>query len=116
MTFVLEDQRRLKGNAIKLPPQGNEIESWRKELDAFYDEMNAFRSYDPADVFMKLSAWTARASYVRTQVVRANNRVMNYFRTQELEPFLVECDRQFKFWSRAVSVMQIESDMGGKVT
>ena len=116
MNFVLEDHRRPRGNTIKLPPQGDEITGWRKELDAFYDNMNSFKNEDPAEIFMLLSAWTARASYIRTQVVRANNRAMNFFRTQEIEPFLTECDRQFKFWSRAVSVMQIESDMGGKVT
>jgi hypothetical protein len=86
-----------------------DLEKIRAELDSFYDIMNSFSSLDPSEIFQSLAAFTARASYMRSQIMRLpENRMMTNFRTKELDPFIEECDRQFKFWSRYQSVQAYE--------
>lgn len=91
---------------------GELLVAWRLELDSFYTEMEQFATLtQPDEIFRKLSAWTARVSHIRSQIVRQQSNVWLKFRTMELEPFLVECDRQFKFWSRNFSVYSLDWDM-----
>lgn len=89
------------------------VDKLRQEIDGYYSEMGTFDEDSPAIVFRKLAAMTARASFIRTRVVRAEaqNRAFTAFRTKELDPFLSECDRQFKVWSRYVSVLNLESSL-----
>jgi hypothetical protein len=88
------------------------IESIREELDEFYDVMNSFPTFESSEIFQTIAAFTARASYIRSQIMRMpENRMMTNFRTKELDPFIEECDRQFKVWSRAWSVISQEWDM-----
>ena len=83
------------------------LEQWRSELDDFYDRMNNFAE-DEDEIFRSLSAMSARVSQIRSQVVRRENRALQVFRTQEVDLFLKECDRQFKIWSRILTVSQHE--------
>lgn len=87
---------------------GKKIQAWREELDGYYKEMSQFRYEQPDEIFMKLSGWTSRASYLRGLVFRSENRPLTAFRTKELDPFIAECDRQFKMWSRVFSVQTID--------
>lgn len=87
------------------------ILSWRQEIDNYYDEMRAFNSCDITEILRKLSSMSARMSAIRSQLVRSPKRVAAAFRTQEVDPFLEECDRQFKIWSRFQAVMTLEWDM-----
>lgn len=84
-----------------------DLEAWRGELDEFFEIMNDFGNNEDS-IFHDLSAMSARASQIRTLVVRAENKALQVFRTQEIDPFLKECDRQFKFWSRVLTVSQHE--------
>jgi hypothetical protein len=89
------------------------LEQWRSELDEFYNRMNRFAE-DEDEIFRNLSAMSARMSQIRTEVVRKENRALQVFRTQEIDPFLKECDRQFKFWSRVLTFSQHEWEVTTK--
>lgn len=112
MRFELQDSASSERQAtahrpIRRRPSGDTLNQWREELDHFYDIMNDFGG-DEEDIFRNLSAMSARASQIRSLVVRQENRVLQTFRTQEIDPFLKECERQFKIWSRVFSVSQFE--------
>lgn len=105
MDFILEDVRR----TVSKQRFDNSIEGIRKELDVFFDIMNGFVALDSSEIFEKLAGFTARASYIRSQIMRMpESKMMTNFRTKELDPFIDECDRQFKIWSRAFSVQSHE--------
>lgn len=91
------------------------IRSLQGELDSYYAQMRAFQRDDVTDVFMALAAFTARASEVRGYLSRQSSKRIDSFRTRELDPFIDECDRQFRVWSRMQSVRQLEADLSGKV-
>jgi len=91
----------------------DDLNGWRAELDEFYDVMNCF-GVDEDEIFRSLSGMSARASQMRSQVVRKETRGLQVFRTQEVDPFLKECDRQFKIWSRVFSVSQFEWETTSK--
>lgn len=87
------------------------VEGMRRELDEFYGDMCSFTPEDP-DIFVKLAGFTARASFLRSQIMRMpENRLMTNFRTKELDPFIDECDRQFRTWSRNFAVLTQEWEM-----
>lgn len=98
--FVLESEPKV---------QTDPLEGWRRELDDALKVMIKFSKMNHTDIFISLSGFTARASYIRNIVARVpENRRMAAFRTKELEPFIEECDRQFKYWSRALSVQALD--------
>ena len=89
----------------------------RKEMDDFYDIMALFQHSDPSENLMHLYAFTARMSYERAKIIRyGTDRSDANFRTKELDPFISECDRQFKIWSRLITVHQMDWELsrGGK--
>lgn len=73
--------------------------------------MRAFDALDPVSIFKELAAISARASEIRAYLVRAQTRAASTFRTQEIDYMLQECDRQFKTWSRVVSVQTLDWEM-----
>lgn len=81
------------------------------ELDGYYAQMREFSSVEVTEILMALAAFSARASEIRSVLVRNENRRAQTFRTKEIEPFLEEVDRQFKTWSRLISVRQQEWDI-----
>lgn len=93
--------------------RGTSIDVWRTELDDYYGEMQGFGNMDPVEVFLRLSAYSARASEIRSQIVRSENRRHLSFRTQEIDPFIDECDRQFKLHSRIQATREMEFKMSG---
>ena len=84
-----------------------DLEGWRVELDDFYERMTSFANNEDM-IFFDLSAMSSRASQIRSLVVRQENKALQVFRTQEIDPFLRECERQFKIWSRVLTVSQHE--------
>lgn len=89
------------------------IAAWRSELDNYYETMRKFEGMEITDVFMSLAAFSARASEIRSLLVRDQGRSANGFRTQEIDPFLTEVDRQFKLWSRIQAVTEMELRLAG---
>lgn len=110
--FQLEEARRSRPMP-RIPHSKEDLEGWRVELDAFYDLMDKF-PLNEENVFHLLSAMSARASRIRSTVVRREDRAMQWFRTQELDPFLKECERQFKYWSRILTASQHEWEITTK--
>lgn len=89
------------------------IAAWRSEIDGYFETMRKFEGMDISEVFMSLAAFSARASEIRTLLVRDQSRASNGFRTQEIDPFLNEVDRQFKLWSRVQAVTELELRLAG---
>lgn len=88
-----------------------QIQKYRKELISFLKDCYDFQNRDDIGEILKdLSAFSARASLIRSLIIRSNHPKFNRFRIDELDPFLVEVDRQFKIWSRVSSVEQFEWD------
>lgn len=88
---------------------------WRDELDGYYKRMHGFPELDPSEIFRELAAFSARASELRSYCVRMSSRMANTFRTQEIDFFLQEVDRQFRSWSRVVTVRGQEIALTGSL-
>jgi hypothetical protein len=89
-------------------PLSKAIETWRKELGANLEEMQKFETMGLENILRRISAYSARATYIRSKLVRSKNPEANSFRTQEVDYFLTEVDRQFKVWSRFAAVLEME--------
>ena len=50
-------------------------------------------------------------NFIRTKIVRTENKRYSSFRTKEIEPFITECQFQFKVYSRMHSVTSLEWEM-----
>lgn len=97
----------------------NDISGWRDELDHYFLSMQQFAQCEVDEIFMTLAGFSARASEIRSRLVRMQTRVSQSFRTQEIDPFLEECDRQFKLWSRVQAVREMDFKLsygGGRTT
>jgi hypothetical protein len=58
---------------------------------------------------MHLSSFSARMSEIRSQIIRsAGGKAEESFRTKEVDPFLNECQFQFKIWSRLITYAQFD--------
>lgn len=88
----------------------------RKEIDSYYGEMKGFPNEFPDDIFLKLSSWTARMSEIRGKLTRSSRPAANRMRIDEVDPFINECDRQFKFHSRRQAVQEMDFKLIGKTT
>ncbi len=99
-------QKRLRSQA-----DADILATWRAELDDCHQKMEEFHRYETADIFRLLASFSARASYIRGQVMRSEKRALTAFRTQELDPFISTLDYQFKVWSRYQTTLQIEWEM-----
>lgn len=95
---------------------GTKLDSWRQELGGYFAEMQEFQNMAPDDVFLRLSAFSARASEIRYEITQTDNRRHQSFRTQGIDPFLEECDRQFRIHSRIQSVRDMEFKLSGGQT
>jgi hypothetical protein len=102
-------------NSQKHPTNANQPDlrapTLQAEIDSYYEAMALFGQMDLGEILMRLAAISARASGVRSQVVRTESRRMAAFRSRELDPLIEEVDRQFKIWSRLQSVRSMEWDM-----
>jgi hypothetical protein len=94
-----------------LPREADLIRAWRAELDSYFARMRNFAALEPDEIFKELSAMSARASEVRGYLVRSQTRLSNTFRTQEIDFFLTEADRQFKLYSRITAIRTLDWEM-----
>lgn len=92
------------------------LDNLRKELDGYYDEMKGFPDAYPDEIFLRLSSWTARMSEVRGKLTRSGKQAANRVRIDEVDPFISECERQFKFHSRRQSVNEMDFKLAGRTT
>ena len=89
----------------------NTLSSWRAELDEYYNMMGQFESSNIDEIMRAIASMTSRVSQIRSTVVRNENRQTQSFRTREIDPFIEECDRQFKIWSRILSIHGMDWEM-----
>lgn len=83
------------------------------EVDRYYKDLTKLNGLDPITAFQRLSAYSARASEIRSQLFRIESRKSQSFRTQQIDPFLEELDRQFKIHSRLQAIREMEFKMVG---
>jgi hypothetical protein len=109
-SFTLTDENPI------IPKKGSlTIQDFRNELDDFYKEIALFYQMDSVAILQRIAAYTARMSYVRALIMRQREvRELTNFRIKELDPFLEEVDRQFRVWSRIVTIQQREFDQTSK--
>lgn len=93
------------------PTIDDQIENARETLIRYVDEMRNFKKLDSQDVFLKLSEFSATATYFRSTICKREDRKKAAFRTHDIEPFIAEVERQFKIWSRLVSSQNLDWEM-----
>ena len=73
--------------------------------------MREFSNEDLTEILGAIAAMAAYAAELRGKVVRSESMRLKAFRTRELDPFLDQCEFQFKVWSRYQSVRTLEWDI-----
>ena len=68
---------------------------------------------DPSEIFQNLSQFTARASEMRAMIAEHETRQEGAFRIKVIDPFIDECDRQFKVHSRALATEEMIAKLSG---
>lgn len=113
--FHLEESPADRFMELDVPrdPKKSQIDQWKDELIVYFQVMKDFRNMDAEEIFLSLSAFSARASEMRSMLVRDTSKRSQSFRTQEVDPFIEECDRQFKFHSRAQAIREMEVRIAG---
>lgn len=66
---------------------------------------------DISEILKTIAAYSARAEFMRNQVVRSNNDSYVQFRVYELDPFIKAVQFQFSVWSRIHSVKEADYKM-----
>lgn len=97
----------------------HKIPGFQKELMEYLGEMQKFHLKDTGEghnsyyenVLLKLSAYSARSSFIRMLVISSNEEQAKRFRLDIVDPFIKECERQFKIWSRLITYKGLEQDM-----
>lgn len=88
---------------------------WRPEILGYLKKMYTFKDeVDAREILRTLSAFSARASWMRNLAIRSSQNEIIRFRLDELDPFLDEVERQFKIYSRLISANQFELDLTSK--
>lgn len=114
MSFVLEPEP--EPVQIQKKESGSALERLRNEFDGYMEEMNLLQEMEPSEVYMKLSGWTARATEIRIQLARSNSARTERMKSKEIEPFIEEAERQFRFFSRYQAAQAAEAELSGRTT
>lgn len=88
-------------------------QKWKTEILSYYQVMKEFNNMDPSDTFRSLSQFTARASEMRAIIAEHESRTEAAFRIKVIDPFIEECDRQFKIHSRILSNEEMIAKLAG---
>lgn len=86
-----------------------------KELDLIAGAIRGFHTKQPDQVMRECSAYSARLTEMAVLLhrVEASNRRYTQIRTQQVQRYLDELDRQFKVSSRLIEVMRQDLVMIG---
>lgn len=84
-----------------------------RELDIIAAAIRAFARKQPDQIMREVAAYSARLTELAVLLhrVEGSNRQYTRVRTQQVERFLSECDRQFKIASRLVEVMRQDLEL-----
>jgi hypothetical protein len=99
--------------AIRPSEAKGDIERLREELDQYLERMQVLGNLELDEIFLCLSAFTARATELKIQLSRSDTARATAFRNREIEPFLTECDRQFKYYSRMQTTRELDFKISG---
>lgn len=102
------------GVSSQLGPQSSPQDALNVELDDYFHRLTTLNSLPPFEVFQTISAISARASEIRHQLIRFEDRKSAALRIKHVDPLLEELDRQFKIHSRLTAVRHFEYEMDGK--
>lgn len=86
----------------------------RDEIDTYLCQLKQLGSLPTAEVMLQLSAITARLTEIRTHLYRSDSRRFTALRSREIDPLLVEADRQFRLHSRVQAIRSFEWDVSGR--
>jgi len=87
--------------------------AWRREFAEYYHTMKNFDVMDVVDTFLHLSQFSARASELRSQLGTTETKKEASFRIRIIDPFIEECERQFKIHSRIQAVKEMDAKLAG---
>ena len=109
VTYLLQNPVLMLGKANYLGTR-QEIET---ELDVIAVAMRSFHIKQPDQVMREIAAYTARLTELCVLLHRVESKDRQYtrIRTQQVERFIAELDRQFKIASRMVEVMRQDLEM-----
>lgn len=94
-------------------PPTDRIEGWKEEIADAYRIMLRLVDMDPTEVFRHLSQFSARASEIRSQIGPMEGKREAQFRIRIIDPFIEECDRQFKIHSRLIAIQEMDARLAG---
>jgi hypothetical protein len=100
-------------DALNDPGVLGDRQTIEKELDLIAAAIRVFWRKQPDQVLRECSAYSARLTELAVLLhrVEAGNRQYTRIRTQQVERFLAEIDRQWKTASRLVEVMRQDIDL-----
>jgi hypothetical protein len=86
------------------------LDDYREELIGYLKEIYDFKDeyQDTKEIIMKIAAFSARARWLRSVIIKSPLQKDIRFRIDILDPFLEETQEQFKMWSRIASIAQFE--------
>lgn len=111
-TFELEEAVKAEARLDFSSPTPS-VEGWKVEIGEYYSAMQDFKQMDPTEVFLCLSAFSARACEIRFLAMQSESRRGQVFRSQIVDPFIDACDFQFRLFSRIQAVRDMEFKMSG---
>lgn len=89
------------------------LSAWGSEIASYFNTMKRLADMDPSDAFVHLAQFSARASEMRTQLGTHETKQEAAFRNRIIDPFLEECDRQFKIHSRIQAIREMDARLAG---
>jgi hypothetical protein len=100
-------------DALGPPGELGTRELIEKELDLIAAAIRSFYRKQPDQVMRECSGYSARLTELAVLLhrVEAGNRQYTRIRTQQVERFIAEIDRQWKTASRLVEVMRQDVDL-----
>ncbi len=119
MELQLQDGGSSVGHRVATPPEfkgATTIDQLEDEVDHYLEKMQEFCDMQPDEVFLLLSAYTARATEIKIQLNRSDKARATSFRNRQIEPFLEECERQFKYHSRIQTTRELDFRISGGQT
>ena len=93
--------------------QVNRLDYWKEEIAESYKIMKEMTDMEATAVFRLLSQFSARASEIRSQIGPQEGKREAAFRIRIIDPFIEECDRQFKIHSRIQAINEMDARLAG---
>lgn len=85
------------------------IRDWHNEIIKYTEMMCEFHKQDDIiEILQTCSALSSRVTLMRIQLSKSSANEATRFRIDEIDPFLLEVDRQFKTYSRIAAIKESE--------